>query len=441
MQSLNEELSSSNEELQSSNEELETTNEELQSTNEELQTAYSELKVFYEDKDNKAKQLEEFANMLKIQTEDYRKQKELNEAIINTTPIAIAMVDKNGKLNFVNERAQKLFGFSKKELLTRSFDSARWNITDFHGMPLPSEALPFNQVKKTFASVYNVEHAIETLDGQKYFLSVSGAPLFDASGDFLGAVFSLDNITNKVLQAQEEQTIHATQEIALAKELALGYENLKQLDVASSLTNQFNFIQVAMLDMSASIKNRLNAMSLNIQAVASQDISQELREELVFDVQQNIDEMNLLMDENALFYNEVLLGTNINFERLIRRVLQLSQHSLQEHKMQIFFETTQSFTTLVNPKRFSPFLLLLMSALFEIKNAYFKQQEIDVHIKKEESQGKSTLAFVFQEHFDTQVNQEELAKFSYCVKEYQQLSGKKLSLSTQGSLKVLMELV
>jgi hypothetical protein len=109
--------------------------------------------------------------------------------------------------------------------------------------------------------------------------------------------------------------------------------------------------------------------------------------------------------------------------------------------MQIFFETTQSFTTLVNPKRFSPFLLLLMSALFEIKNAYFKQQEIDVHIKKEESQGKSTLAFVFQEHFDTQVNQEELAKFSYCVKEYQQLSGKKLSLSTQGSLKVLMELV
>lgn len=195
MQSLNEELQSSNEELQSSNEELETTNEELQSTNEELQTAYSELRVLYEDKEKRAKQLEELTDKLSNKTEEYRKQKEITEAILDTAPIAITMVNKDGKLTYANEFAEKVFELPRKDILKREFNDQQWKITTFEGDAIEDDQLPFSLIKKNYESVHGYKHVIEN-DIKKSYLSVSGTPQFDFEGNFQGAVFCIEDLSD-----------------------------------------------------------------------------------------------------------------------------------------------------------------------------------------------------------------------------------------------------
>ena len=102
------------EELETSYEKLQSSNEELQSTNEELQTAYSELKILYEDKEEKTKQLEVLMEKINSNTEDLRREKELEEAILETTPIAVTVVDTQGDITYANTRAEKLLCLSKK---------------------------------------------------------------------------------------------------------------------------------------------------------------------------------------------------------------------------------------------------------------------------------------------------------------------------------------
>jgi len=62
---------------------------------------------------------------------------------------------------------------------------------------MPEAELPFAQVMDTDAPVYDVEHKIEWPDGTQRLLSVSGAPLHSPDGDLEGAVFHMEDITER----------------------------------------------------------------------------------------------------------------------------------------------------------------------------------------------------------------------------------------------------
>ncbi len=238
MQSLNEELQSSNEELQSSNEELETTNEELQSTNEELQTAYSELRVLYEDKDKRGKQLEELTETLSNRTENFRKQKEISEAIINTAPIAITMLDENGEINFSNNYAQELFMITKKDMLDRTYNAKEWKIESFDGKEIEDKDLPFSLIKKSYDSVHDIKHVI-VINDKKLYLSISGAPLFNSEGRFVGAVFCIEDLTQKD---------HSKTNISIENNI--------------EYSEMIDLLELSAFDISTKLKNQLNDVSL-----------------------------------------------------------------------------------------------------------------------------------------------------------------------------------
>ncbi len=245
MQSLNEELQSSNEELQSSNEELETTNEELQSTNEELQTAYSELRVLYDDKDKRTTQLEALMEKFNEKTKDLRNQKDLTEAIIDTAPIAITMVDKEGKIKFANSFALTLFGITKDESLKLHYDSTTLRIASFEGNAMPKEELPFSLIKKTYEPVYNILHTVEIKE-KKLYLSVSGAPIFDPLGMFEGAVFCIENLTSQQAQKDDIDFYKKTLE---DKRYAIN-------------SNRDKFLELIIYDIVANFKNDINELVL-----------------------------------------------------------------------------------------------------------------------------------------------------------------------------------
>lgn len=418
MQSLNEELSSSNEELQSSNEELETTNEELQSTNEELQTAYSELKVIYEDKEQRGKELEELTEKLKLQTEDLRKQKELSDAIINTTPDAIVMVNALGEISFVNKNAQELFSLSKKELLEKHYNSHSWEATDMDGNPTQEHLLPFAIIKKTFESIANQQLIITNGVGKKISVSINGSPLFDVKGEFMGAVFSIEDITLKV----EHELIKKEQDIKFVKELTSGFEQLKSINIAQTINYQFNLVELGVMDIATSVKNGLGEISLLLQTFVHQSQQNPQNQKILQNMQNSIDALNILLGKNIHYYSELFLDKEKNFTLLLRKFLHLFSYTFAQNDIQIIEELDESVVAMCSPSKATLFLLELLSVIIKIKQSCCHEETLTLHVFYTNDDGRRAIVIEFMEkHFDPQITSH--VGFEFCKQHFGELLG------------------
>jgi two-component system CheB/CheR fusion protein len=114
LQSTIDELETTNEELQSANEELQTTNEELQSTNEELETMNEELQSTNEE-------LETINDELRERTSELNQVNDFLEAILTSLGIAVAVLDREGRVQVWNHRADDLWGLRPDEAIEHHF--------------------------------------------------------------------------------------------------------------------------------------------------------------------------------------------------------------------------------------------------------------------------------------------------------------------------------
>ena len=365
MQSLNEELSSSNEELQSSNEELETTNEELQSTNEELQTAYSELKVLYDDKESRTKQLEEITQKLKFQTEDLRKQKELTEAVINTTPISIVMTDTTGKINFANENAQTLFKLTKKELLNRYIDEMSWHITNLDGVEILKDDFIVERIKKNYETVRNMKFYIETGERYRILVLVSGSPIFDNKGDFVGIVFCFEDITQKQLLEDEIVNLkkNSSNDINfIDKKIEQSFEKIKTAGILNYSLEQFNLLQIGMLDISTNLKNMISEASLlNLSYLNTDD--KEIKKEISEQLTEVLYGMNNLLNNNIRYYNDMYIFKKLDFCKLLDKTISMFHYSFEQKEIVIKNEISLDTSILVNSKEGILFIISLIESI------------------------------------------------------------------------------
>ena len=109
LQSTVEEVETTNEELQSTNEELETTNEELQSTNEELETMNEELQSTNEE-------LETINDELRQRTGELDRVNAFLESILLSLGVAVAVLDREQRIQVWNEEAEDLWGLRGDEV-------------------------------------------------------------------------------------------------------------------------------------------------------------------------------------------------------------------------------------------------------------------------------------------------------------------------------------
>jgi len=114
LQSTIEELETTNEELQSANEELQTTNEELQSTNEELETMNEELH-------STNAELETINDELRERTGELNSVNDFLEAILTSLGVAVAVVDRNQRVQVWNRGAEDLWGLRQDEAAEQHF--------------------------------------------------------------------------------------------------------------------------------------------------------------------------------------------------------------------------------------------------------------------------------------------------------------------------------
>jgi two-component system CheB/CheR fusion protein len=402
MQSLNEELSSSNEELQSSNEELETTNEELQSTNEELQTAYSELKVLYDDREYRTKQLEDMTLKLKFQTEDLRKQKELTEAIINTTPVAIIMTDTAGKINFANTNAQNLFRLNKKELTSKYINESFWNILDINGEKILEENMIVNIIKKTYETARNIKYSMETGEKYRILVSINGSPVFDIKGDFVGIVFSIDDITQKHFMQEEINKYKESNSIG--ERIEQSFEKIKASGILNSSIEQFNLIQMAMLDISTNLKNMISEATL-LSSTLSNSHDIKLNKELGYELDNVLLNMNTFINGNIVYYNDMYINKKLDFVNILKKSLELFSYSFEQQDIKVEILIQEDLSLMVNSKE----LILFIMKLFEtIMSLEVKEIELSISDKKlilnmKQNQYNEEIIDKFNKHYSSEI--------------------------------------
>jgi len=363
VQGLNEELSSSNEELQSSNEELETTNEELQSTNEELQTAYSELKNLYEEKEERASKLEDLTQRLQMQTEDLRRQKELTEAIIETTPVAIVKTDTQGKIDFANTNAQNIFKLSKKDLLSRSIDAEAWKIKNEKGKAIKPENLPLQMIQKSFETVHNVVYWVQNGEQNRICLNVSGAPVFDNRGEFVGAVFSIEDITKHKMIEEQLNKYKNKNSQELETIVSKSLEQMKVQNAMQTSSHMQNIADIAVLEISKEFKNKLSELMLINRSLQNQD--KEVQKSLLdtqFEILQNLGKS---LDETVQYYGEIYSFEALNFAKVMQKNLTLFEANLEAQGVKVENKIPQDI--FVAAKEGTSFVLHILQSILALK--------------------------------------------------------------------------
>ncbi|WP_290819078.1 PAS domain S-box protein, partial [Halovivax sp.] len=114
-------------------------------------------------------------------TERKRRERELArfETIVETSPIAITIVDSDGELQFANDRAEEIYGRSKEQINDLSFDDSDWDEVDTDGKRLPDDEKPFPQIMESGEPVFDHLSGVSRPNGERVWISVNGAPVYD----------------------------------------------------------------------------------------------------------------------------------------------------------------------------------------------------------------------------------------------------------------------
>ncbi len=139
-----------------------------------------------------------------------QEERDLLNRILETSPVAIAVLNTEGEFVEASGRAEDILGLERDEVTSRTYNDPAWRLRGPNGGPISDDELPFARVMATEEPVYDIEHMIEWPDGTQRLLSVSGAPLHDANGELEGAVFHLNDITEqraarKALQEERDR--------------------------------------------------------------------------------------------------------------------------------------------------------------------------------------------------------------------------------------------
>ncbi len=131
------------------------------------------------------------------------------EKLLDTSPIAITILNTDGRITRANGRAEEVLGLTASDITGRTYDDPQWEIVDREGNPLPSDELPFARVLETGEPVYDFEHGIRWPDGSERWLSINAAPLTTDQGVITEVIAALSDIT---AQREYEESIETKNE-------------------------------------------------------------------------------------------------------------------------------------------------------------------------------------------------------------------------------------
>ncbi len=136
-----------------------------------------------------ARAIEDAAVKRQQAEEELRKTTQTLKALIQASPVAIDVLDLDGKVKMWNPAAEKMFGWTEEEVL---------------GQPLPripkDKQDEFRELYKSVLqgnSLSGLEIRRQKKDGSLIDVSISTAPIRDADGNIIGSMGILTDITEK----------------------------------------------------------------------------------------------------------------------------------------------------------------------------------------------------------------------------------------------------
>lgn len=186
--------------------------------------------------------------------EAFRKREVTYREILEDLPVAIYTTDAEGRITYYNRACVELTG-RRPELGDEKWCIA-WKLYTQGGVPLAHEDSPTATALKEQRPIRGVELVGERPDGSRYRFMAYPTPLFGASGDCIGAVDMLLDVTEE-RQAQERALL-------LAREVDHRSTNL--LTVVQSLVRLTK--EDTIEAYRATIENRITALALANRLVA-----------------------------------------------------------------------------------------------------------------------------------------------------------------------------
>ena len=121
--------------------------------------------------------------------EELRKTTQTLEGLIQASPVAIIMLDLDGKVKMWNPAAEKMFGWSEEEILGQSLPI----------IPVNNQE-EFQEIYKLIIhgnSLSGMEIRRQKKDGSLIDVSISTAPIRDVDGNIIGSMGILTDITER----------------------------------------------------------------------------------------------------------------------------------------------------------------------------------------------------------------------------------------------------
>ncbi len=176
----NTKLARNNEELDATNQELQAAMEELEATNEEMQAVMEELQG---------------TNRLLWDSEQRL------SGIFSNAPIGISLFDLEGNITRVNEYALNMMGYTREEILGKSFQSITHPDDYSKGRDL------FNQLISGRIDTYRYDKRYIRKDGSEWWADVSTSALRSETGKIVAMIGIAIDIDEKIKAQMEHERI------------------------------------------------------------------------------------------------------------------------------------------------------------------------------------------------------------------------------------------
>jgi PAS domain S-box-containing protein len=150
--------------------------------------------------------------------EERQRERDRVTAIMEASPVALVRCDAGGRIERANAEAERVLGVSRAAIVGRPFDAPEWGIRDEAGVEVDRDELPFAVVARSGAPVRTRLTVQDPARGRKV-LDVVAAPLVDARGAFDGAVFGLEDATER---GKVEEQLRQSQKMEAVGRLAGG---------------------------------------------------------------------------------------------------------------------------------------------------------------------------------------------------------------------------
>ncbi len=148
-----------------------------------------------------------------------RREHELSQQILETSPVGIAVVNRGGSTVRANERIADLLGLSGAEGV--AYTMAQADMYDADGEFLPPERRPISRVFETGEPVTDQEIFRERSDGTRQWLSINARPITDRGGVPERVVETVTDITDvKALAERRKRELEEREKELTAVQLA-----------------------------------------------------------------------------------------------------------------------------------------------------------------------------------------------------------------------------